>query len=96
MVRNVKSADPKLGMFPEAAQWAKEITGYIKDKFQLEIQLYADSQGTIYWVSDYADYAAYGNLRSQIIADPGYWDMIKKARDFFVEGSVKDMVVTSF
>jgi len=96
MVRNVKSADPKLGMFPEAAQWAKEIAAYVKDKFQVEIQLFADSLGTIYWVSDYADYAAYGTVRSQIVSDEGYWEMIKKARDLFVEGSVKDMVVTPF
>jgi len=82
-------------MFPEAVKFAKEIAGYVKDKFQIEVHIYADSLGTIYWISDYADYAAYGKARAQAASDEKYWALIKKAAGLFIEGTVQDRVISS-
>ena len=94
MVRFQRSALARIGFFPEAAKFAQEIAGHVGRRHGVEISTYADSAGTIYWISDYPDYAAFGKVRQDLTADKRYWQMIKKAQEIFVDGSVRDVVIT--
>ena len=46
MVRLIRSAEPKLGMFPQAAAFAKRIAAYVKKAYKADIKVFADSKGS--------------------------------------------------
>ena len=94
MVRFLRSAVPTIGNFPEAVKFAQQIAQHVKDTYNVDISVYADSAGNLYWYVDYADYAEYGRVRAQIATDQKYWDIIADSADFLLEGSIEDVVMT--
>ena len=97
-VRWMRTAQIGKGMFMEAIAWTKEVSAYLEKKHGFpKIHTWIDSfgaLGTIRWTTDYPDLAAVEKAQMQIMGDPDYWKMIKKAVDaeLFIEGSVDDHV----
>ncbi len=99
MFRFQRSGRTKNGKTPQAIMWAKEIAEYLKGKYpQISIQVYAQLFGdfsTIYWISDYNDLATIENLNKQIMLDQGYWAMVNKGMEMFIEGGFNDTLMSS-
>jgi hypothetical protein len=96
MIRLSRSAKVVNGKFPQAMQWAKEITEFANKKYKIQIGVYLDifgEVGTIRWVTDYADLAAYEKVRNQLLADQAYWKKLNQSAELFVQGSVFDTVM---
>ena len=94
MLRFQRSLVPTIGRFPEAVTFAKQISTYVNGKYKIDVHVYARSDGTLYWITDYDDYNAFGKVRAQIVSDTEYWGMVKKAENLFVEGTLEDIVLT--
>ena len=94
MVRFQRSLVPMIGKFPEAVEFAKQITNYVKGKYKTDTRVYTQSDGTLYWITNYEDFDAFGRIRTQIVTDKEYWSMVEKASNLFVEGSVEDILLT--
>lgn len=85
--------------FAEAAQWAREITAYINNKFpQLSLQVYLEVFSdihTFHWNADYKDLATFESVSSQLLADQEYWAFVNKGTGYFLEGSWSDRLLRS-
>ena len=95
MVRLIRSMEARLGLFPQAVAFAREIAGYVKGKYGVEPKVFADSKGVVFWIVDYKDYAEFGEVRSKIASDEGYWEIVAKSEDLFITGTLVDEVVTA-
>ena len=99
MFRFHRTARASRGKFPEAAQWAKEVAGYINTKYAPgSVQAYAEAfgdLGTVHWYADYEDLATIEKLNAQLLADPEYGAMLKKSADLYIEGSLHDTLIQS-
>ena len=98
MVRWTRSAKVVLGKFPQAMQWAKEITEFANKKYKTQMGVYLDifgEAGTIRWVNDYADLGAFEKVRNQLLADQEYWKKLNQSAELFVQGSTFDTVMQS-
>jgi len=87
--------ESRVGQYPKCVAFAREIAEYVRKQYGLDLKLYIDSKGVIFWITDYRDYAHFGEVRTRISTDQGYWKIVSKAEDLFVEGSLVDDVVTS-
>ena len=94
MVRFIRFAEPKIGVFPQGVAFAKKITAYCKKTYKIDIKAYANSKGVIFWIVDYKDYADYDKVRSKIASDKKYWQIVSTAKNLFIEGSLCDEIVT--
>ncbi|MGA3115026.1 MAG: DUF6039 family protein [Syntrophobacteraceae bacterium] len=99
MVRYQRSARAKYGKFPEAVQLSKAMTEYINTKCSpLSLQAYATvfgDVGTLYWYVDLKDFASYESLQRQVRSDQGYWAILNKGAELFIEGSYHDTLMSS-
>jgi hypothetical protein len=95
MVRFDRHAVPKIGKFPQAVHWAKHFASHVEERYSVSVQLFAESNGTIHWVVDYPDYETFGRVRTEIVADKDYWGHFGRASELFVEGSIRDTVMSS-
>ena len=99
MFRFHRIARASRGKLLQAIQWAKEVSGYINEKYapvsvQAYIEQFGDG-GTIHWFSDFEHVADWETLNAQLLADQGYWALLDKAADLFIEGSLHDTLVQS-
>lgn len=94
MVRFMRSAIVSLGMMPLAVEFAKNISQYMSEKYGQQVEVYMESSGILYWISDYPDYETYGRVRTGIANDMEYWQMIEDAAECFVDGSIEDVLLT--
>ena len=95
MVRFIRSAVPVIGHHPDAIAFGKEITEYVRAKYGTDTQLFVDSEGTLHWISDYKDYATFGEVRTAIVSDPGYWEIVNRAKGLLLDGTIADTVINS-
>lgn len=99
MYRFERSGRVKNGKWLEASQFAREIAEYINTKYpQGSLQVYAeffDDIHSIHWYSDYKDLATFESLREQLLADQGYWAIVTKGMEWFLEGSFRDRLMSS-
>ncbi len=99
MFRFQRSARAKVGKALEAVQFAKEVAEYINTKYApASVQAYTEQFGdinTIYWYVDYKDLATIEGINTQLLADQGYWAIVNKAADLFIEGSLHDTLMRS-
>jgi branched-subunit amino acid aminotransferase/4-amino-4-deoxychorismate lyase len=96
MIRFTRSARIVRGKFPQAMQWAKEITEFANKKYKIQMSVYLDSfgeVGTIRWFNDYTDLAALEKIRNQLLADQEYFQRLNQAADLLVQGSAFDTVM---
>ncbi len=98
MIRFTRSARIVRGKFPQAMQFAKEITEFLNKKYKIQMSVYMDSfgeVGTVRWFADYADLAAMEKLGNQILVDQEYWQKINQSTELFMQGSLYDTVMQS-
>jgi hypothetical protein len=99
MIRFQRSSRTARGKGLEARQWAKEVTEYINGKHpESNLQVFAERFGDIsalVWQADFDDLSALDKYQQSFDPDEGYWALINKATDFFIEGSVVDTVIES-
>ncbi|MBW8011739.1 MAG: hypothetical protein FVQ83_10945 [Chloroflexi bacterium] len=51
--------------------------------------------GTIHWYADYEDVATLDRVGGQLSSDEGYYALLGKATDLFIQGSTKDTLMAS-
>ena len=99
MIRWQRSIRAKGGKGLEAAQWAKEVTDYVNSKQpNYKAQSFSSQFGDInmlVWHVDFEDLAALDKYGKFFNMDQGYLEMVRKAADFFIEGSVYDSAFES-
>ncbi len=98
MVRFTRSARIVRGKFPQAMQWAKEMTEFANKKYKIQMSVYLDSfgeVGTIRWFADYPDLAALEKMGNQLLVDQEYWQKISQSTELFIQGSLFDTVMQS-
>lgn len=95
MVRFMRSAMTVIGRAPEAMAFAKEIGAYVCDNYEVDLKVFMESDGTLYWITDYPDYETFASKRTAITMDAGYWEIIAKAEGLLLDGSVTDTVLTA-
>ena len=94
MVRWQRSIRIARGKNLEAVQWAKEVTDYANSKQpNYKVQAFSSAFGDVsmlVWHADFEDLAALDKFGKFFNTDQGYLELVMKAADFFVEGSVYD------
>ena len=97
MIRWMSVTRISAGNAVPAMQHAKEMAE-LANKYEgvSSCSVYMDSfgeMGTIRWFMDFNDLAAFEKVQSQALADEAYWKKLEKAKDLFVEGSNRSMVM---
>ena len=99
MFRFQTSGRAKDDKVPEAIQFAKEVAKYINSKYPpVSVQVYSEvveDSNNIHWYLDYKDPRAIENFRGQLRRDQGYWAIIFKGMDYFIEKSFHDTLMSS-
>ncbi len=87
------------GKTPEAIRFAEEVTKYLKTKYpERSVYVYMEKSGTattIHWFADHKSLDAIKRIRSELLSDKQYLALLKKAEGLFVQGSVRDALLTS-
>jgi hypothetical protein len=99
MVRFQRSGRAKNGKILEAIRFATEVSEYINTKYSpVSVQVYTAASGdygTIYWYADYKDFASFERIYAQLRSDKGYWAIVNKAMEWFIEGCFHDTLLSS-
>ena len=94
MIRWQRSIRIARGKNLEAVQWAQEVTDYVNSKQpNYTTQVFSSRFGEVnmlVWHVDFEDLAALDKFAQFFSTDQGYLELIRKAADFFIEGSVYD------
>lgn len=83
------------GRTAAAIGFAHEIAGHMKSTYGVELEVLRPIGGNpqrIAWATRYKDLAALDAVNSKIMTDKRYWEMIGKASDNFVAGSMHDSI----
>jgi len=73
--------------------FAHEIAAYIKEAYGVELEVLLPIGGNpnrIAWSARYKDLAAMDAVNAKMLADKHYWEIVSKASDNFLPGSVRD------
>lgn len=95
MIAFVRTANIAPGKTAAAIGFAHEIAGHMKQTYGVELELLRPVGGNpqrIAWSARYADLAAMGEVNNKIMADKRYWEMVGKASDCFLAGSINDAI----
>lgn len=96
MVRFERSARVARGKQQEARQWAQEVTDYANSNHpEGKLQVLSErfgNLGRISWQADFDDLAALDRYQKSFDTDEGYWALLSKSTELFIENSVNDTV----
>jgi len=96
MIRFQRSIRVARGRNFEAEKWAKEVSDYVNSKQpNYKVQPFTSrfgELGVLSWYVDFDDLAALDKFQKDLGTDQGYWDLVNKAIDLFVEGTTNDSV----
>jgi len=99
MFRSQTSGRAKNDKLPEAVQFAREVAEYINSRYKpVSVQVYCEvveDFSNIYWYSDYKDLATIENFRARLRLDQGYWAMVFKGIEYFVERSFRETLMST-
>jgi hypothetical protein len=77
----------------------KELSEYMQQKHsKYSAQVFFDSfgeGGMVRFFIDFEDLAALEKFMQEVNEDQGYWQMVEKSKDLFVEGSLYDVAMHS-
>lgn len=94
MVRWQRSIRAKGTKILQAIQWAKEVTDYVNGKQpDYKVQVFSSAFGDVnmlVWHADFEDLAALDKYGKFFNMDQGYQELVMKAAELFIEGSVYD------
>ena len=97
MVRWMSTVRIATGNTVPAMKHAKEMAELAKKyKGVSSCTVYMDSfgeMGTVRWFMDFNDLAAFEKVQSQALADETYWKKLEEAKNLFIQGSNRSMVM---
>jgi hypothetical protein len=95
MITFNRTASIAAGKTSSAIAFAQEISHYMKEihKVQLEVLLpIGGNPQRIAWSARYPDLAAFDAVSAKLLADKKYWEIVGKASDNFIAGSMRDSI----
>ena len=80
---------------PKAIGYSMELTGYVNKTYGINMRVGMEmfGQGRIHWTFDFDSLDKLSALNAKLIEDKQYWAMLEKGREYWVDGSLKDVVV---
>ena len=87
------------GHFVEAVRFASEVAAHV-NSLRPDLRVTAGlgiggQTGTVHWQAQYADMAALEDAQTQLFADEQYQQLLIKAADLLLPGSMTDDIVKS-
>lgn len=81
---------------PVAAQFAAEVSSYLNKRYALNLKTGVEMFGapSVHWYYDFDSLDKQAQLNATLMQDRDYLAMINKTDSLWVEGSVKDTVVS--
>lgn len=100
MVRLDRSARVSRGKFPEASQWAKDVTAHLRKNHGTNTECFAQRfgpVGVIVWQSDWASLGEAESTTAKTNADKEYMAMLAAGAEkgLFIEGSLVDRLLVT-
>ena len=100
MVRLDRSARVSRGKFPEASQWAKDATAYLRKNFGTNTECFVQRfgpVGVIVWQSDYPSLGELDSTIAKMNADKAWSATLATSgeKGLFVEGSIVDRLLVT-
>jgi len=95
MISFVRTAGVAPGKTSSAIAFAHEIATYMKTTYGVELQVLRPIGGNpqrIAWSARYKDLAALEHVNQKILTDKHYWEIVGKASDNFIAGSMRDSI----
>jgi hypothetical protein len=95
MITVVRTASALPGETGDAVAWAKEVAKLVKrvtGKEQVVATAFAGLLSDIAWIAEYDNITQFDELRTKVLSDEQYIEALKKARNLFVPGSLRDHV----
>ncbi len=83
------------GKTAAAMGFAHEMAGYMKLNYGVELEVMMPVGGNpqrLGWAARYADLAALDAVAAKLLGDKRYWEVVGKASDCFVAGSMQDSI----
>jgi hypothetical protein len=90
-----RTAGIALGKTASAIGFAHEIAGHMKVGYGIELEVLLPIGGNpqrIAWSVRYKDLAALDAVNQKLLGDKQYWEMVGKASDNFLAGSMRDSI----
>jgi hypothetical protein len=82
-----------------AFKFAKEIADYVNSNYEeTTVQVFSEqfgAYGKVHWFSDHENMGAVEQFGTKTMSDEGYLALLAKSVDLFIEGSIRDLVMTS-
>jgi hypothetical protein len=81
---------------PAALQYGTEITSYVNKRYSLNLKFGARlfAEPSLHWYFDVDSLDKGSQLSATLLQDQEYVELLKKNRAIWVEGSLKDTIVT--
>ena len=95
MITFYRIASVAPGKTASAIGFAHEIAGYMKSTYGTEPEVMMPIGGNpmrIGWATRYKDLAALDAVAGKLPADVKYWEIVGKATDYFIAGSIQDSI----
>ena len=83
------------GKMPQAIEFAKKISAFVKKSTGVDLTVGTPVGGNpnrIGWSASYEGLGAMEAAMSKLTSDPKYWDLINKNAELFVAGSIRDEI----
>jgi len=82
--------------FPAAVQFGTEVCGYLDKTYGLKLRLGVEMFGSavLHWHLDAESMDALHGINAKLLQDRQYTAMLDKVKDLFVEGSLKDSIIS--
>ena len=80
---------------PKVMGFGTEVTGYFKKHYDIDLKFGAQRFGelNLYWFFDFDELNRLEQINNTLIADKTYWAMVDKVRDYWLDGSLRDIVI---
>ncbi|SEB23015.1 hypothetical protein [Variovorax sp. YR216] len=95
MIAFIRTAGIAPGKNASMLAFSKEIVGYIKEAYKLDVEVLLPVGGNpqrIGWTTRHKDLAAYDEINLKFIGDQKYWEIVNKYVDCFMPGTVHDEI----
>jgi len=95
MIVFVRTAGIATGKNASMVAFSKEIVGYIKEAYKLDVEVLLPIGGNpqrIGWTTRHKDLAEYDAINLRLIGDQRYWEIVNRYVDSFEPGSAHDEI----
>jgi hypothetical protein len=93
--RVMRTLRANAGEIPIALQWAADLTAYVNKNYPLSVQFGAEfGSNNIQWHWEIDSLDRLQQLNLKLLKDREYWAFMQKAKGLFVEGTMKDTILS--